>query len=51
MKVKCPQCEGKGAYDLVQNWQGEEITTPVKCSLCYGTGKVDKSVTYTGIRR
>jgi DnaJ-class molecular chaperone len=51
MQVKCPDCKGKGEYNLIQKWEGKEIKTPVKCSLCNGTGKVNKSATYTGIRR
>lgn len=51
MEVKCPQCNGKGEYEVIQKWEDEEISTPVKCTLCEGTGKVDKSTTYKGVRR
>lgn len=50
MKVKCPQCEGKGEYPCYSD--AFKITYPVKCSLCDGAGKVDKSVTaYRGPRQ
>lgn len=51
MKVKCPQCDGKGEYKLAQKWEGKNIIVPVKCTMCDGTGKVEKSMTYTGIRK
>lgn len=36
----CPQCNGKGEYDLIQKFYNEEIETPVKCTNCDGTGKI-----------
>lgn len=43
MLVKCPQCQGNGEYDII----AEDIKKPypVKCSVCDGTGKVEKSYT------
>lgn len=51
MKVKCPKCQGKGEYNTESNFNGETIIYPVKCNLCNGIGKVEKSATHTGIRR
>lgn len=43
MLVKCPLCTGKGEYDVVN--EQDNTTYPVKCYLCDGAGKVEKSVT------
>jgi DnaJ-class molecular chaperone len=51
MKVKCPQCGGKGEYISIQKHQGLKFDVPVKCTYCDGTGKVEKSATYTGRRK
>jgi hypothetical protein len=29
--VKCPNCQGDGEYILIQNWEGKDYETPVKC--------------------
>jgi len=50
-EVKCPVCNGKGEYNIIQDYQGLKFDVPVKCDYCNGTGKVDKGATYTGIRK
>ena len=39
--VECPQCQGKGTYNLIQNWQGKEYITEVKCNC--NNGKISWS--------
>lgn len=36
--VKCPNCQGKGEYEVIQIWDEEDIISPVKCN-CEG-GKI-----------
>lgn len=47
MQVKCPQCNGKGQYKV----KSQDEIYPVTCTYCDGSGKVDKSATYSGIRK
>lgn len=34
----CPVCKGTKQYDLIQTFQGQEITTPVSCTHCDSNG-------------
>ena len=43
MLVKCPQCHGKGEYNAIAEDNNKPY--PVKCTVCEGTGKVEKSMT------
>lgn len=45
--VKCPQCNGKGEYDV----EDKRGNYPVKCTYCDGSGKIEKAATYSGIRK
>jgi DnaJ-class molecular chaperone len=38
--VKCPECDGKGTYEIEQHFQGKTYLTPVTCSACGGEGKI-----------
>lgn len=29
---KCPQCDGKSEYNLIQSFKTEQYNTPVKCN-------------------
>ena len=48
--VKCPVCNGSGEYILIQNWEGKEYKTPVKCTHCV-EGKIQWAAYCTIYRR
>ena len=41
---KCPDCEGKGEFDVESLTYNIEY--PVKCDTCFGTGTVSRSIFY-----
>lgn len=49
MLVKCPCCKGAGEREAKDVFTGKAY--PTKCDYCDGTGKVPKTVTYTGKRK
>lgn len=48
-EVKCPVCKGKGEYDVHSDAFNVDYT--VNCSICAGTGKVQRSLINLGRRR
>ncbi len=51
IKVKCPRCDGRGEYRIIQHYKGEKHETTTDCMFCGGTGKVPRSATYKEVRR
>ena len=41
--VKCPVCEGKGEYDVIQSYGGEDTKLTIECYACLGKGKITRA--------